>query len=97
LAVDVDDGGGFVDRCEARGDDDRGDHCDQDERDDFPPVPAENPEVVRERNGLIFRLRLGVGIGRIKRVLLRHCGKGGVFGSGKGSFGDLIWHDRGSL
>jgi hypothetical protein len=60
-------------------------------------VPAENPEVVRERNGLLFGLRLGVGVGRVKGVLLRHGGKGRVFGSGKGSFGRLIRHDRGSL
>ena len=78
LAVDIDGGGGFVDGGEARGDHHGGGDADQDEGQDSPLVAAEDPEVVGERDGGLFGLGVGEGIGRIDCDVLGDGGDGAM-------------------
>jgi len=59
LAVDIEGGGGFVDRGEAEADDGGGETDNEDEGDDGPHVAPKDPEVVGEREGDL----IGVGLG----------------------------------
>ena len=55
LPVDIHGDGGFVDGRQPRGDDQGGRHAGEDEGQDLPAVAAEDPEIVREGNGGLFR------------------------------------------
>src|SRR5450755_1469390 len=69
LAIDIDGGGGFVDRSQAGGDNDGGSHTAENEADNLPAVAAENPEVVRERDAsLVGRFRVVAVIRGLDRL-----------------------------
>ena len=58
LAVDADGDGGFVNRGDAFGEDVDADRGGEHQRRDLPQVPPQYPEIMRERDGGAFALRL---------------------------------------